>query len=60
MNEIIENGKSWLEVAKEIIPEITEYQVSFILWEETCYPFDDATALKQFKKILLKHKKSSL
>ena len=50
--------KSWLDVAKEIIPEITEDQVSYILWEETCYPFDYETALKQFKERLHHYNKT--
>lgn len=50
--------KTWLEIAKEIIPEIEEHQVSYILWEETCYPFDDVTALVQFKERLEHYKKT--
>lgn len=40
--------KTWLEIAQEIKPDITEIEVDYILWNQTCYPFDNQMALKQF------------
>lgn len=45
-------GKTWLQIAQEIKPDITEDEVENILWNETCYPFDTETALKELIKIL--------
>lgn len=41
-------GKTWLQVAQEIKPDISEELVEYILWNETCYPFDSKIALNQF------------
>lgn len=38
---------TWLEVMRHYRPDITEEEAEYILWNETCYPFDLRTALKQ-------------
>lgn len=50
--EAVEKKMSWHDVAKTIIPEISEDDVTRILWNDTCYPFDDETAFNQLIKYL--------
>lgn len=40
-------NKTWGELFRKYKPEITDKEIEFILWNETCYPFDDPTAVKQ-------------
>lgn len=45
-------GISWLDFCLKIKPDITEDEVNYLLWNETCYPFDDVTTCNQLEKIL--------
>ncbi len=45
---------TWLEVMKGYDSTITEDEANYILWNETCYPFDTVTALKQIKEYFQK------
>lgn len=50
MTEISEKefeGKTWGDVVRQYKPDATDEEVEYILWNETCYPFDTETALKQ-------------
>lgn len=40
---------TWIDYFKQFKSDITEEEVDFILWEETCYPFDDETTMKQIE-----------
>ncbi|HVT84315.1 MAG TPA: hypothetical protein VHD35_03890 [Chitinophagaceae bacterium] len=52
--EDIDGKMSWLEVMKTYKPDITEEEAEYILWEETCYPFDDETTLERIKTFFTK------
>lgn len=55
-NEAAEKGLSFVDLMKKYKPDITEEEADFILWNETCYPFDTEATVKQiyhfFKKLL--------
>lgn len=46
------NGMTWFEYMKQFKPEITENEASYLLMNETCFPFDDETTAKQLKDLL--------
>lgn len=55
-DEAAEMGLSFVDLMKKYKPDITEEEADFILWNETCYPFDTEAIIKQiyhfFKKLL--------
>jgi len=38
---------TWIDYFRKFKEDITEEEVDNILWEETCYPFNDETTMKQ-------------
>jgi hypothetical protein len=44
------NGKTWLEYIQSFNQKITEKEADYILWNETCYPFDTEIAVQQVKQ----------
>lgn len=46
------NGKTWIEYIRSFNEDITEEEADYILWNETCYPFDTEIAIQQIKEYL--------
>lgn len=40
-------GKTWLDIFRIYKPDITEDEANYLLWNNTCYPFDADTTIKQ-------------
>jgi len=40
---------SWIDLFRTYKSDITEKEVDYILWNETCYPFDNETTIEQVK-----------
>lgn len=51
MIELLEN-ETWIDYMRRLKPDITDEEAEYILWNETCYPFDNETTLKQIYTIL--------
>jgi hypothetical protein len=47
--EDIDGKMTWIDVIRHYAPETTEQEAEYFLWNETCYPFDNETALKQIQ-----------
>lgn len=45
--EDVDGKMSWVEVMRKYNPDITEKEANYILWNETCFPFDDEIAFSQ-------------
>ena len=41
---------TWLNIFRKYDPNITEEEATYILWNETCFPFDHETTLKQIEE----------
>jgi hypothetical protein len=41
---------TWLDIFRKYDPNITEDEATYILWNETCFPFDNETTLKQIEE----------
>jgi len=54
INEVIKEKLTWGEVVRHYDPKITDDKVDYILWNETCYPFDNETTVKQIYQLFKK------
>ncbi len=46
----MKKAKTWGDVVREYVPDATDKEVDFILWEYTCYPqCPEETIRKQLK-----------
>jgi hypothetical protein len=43
---------SWAECIRYYRPDWSDEQCDYFLWNETCYPFDGETTLKQINETL--------
>ena len=48
--ENIDGKMSWHAIMKHYKPDITEKEADYILWNETCYPFDNEITLSQINE----------
>lgn len=47
---------TWGEVIRAFKPDASDEEVDFVLWEHTCYPFDNEMTLKQLEQFYEKEK----
>lgn len=47
LEEVLEKKMNWHDVVRYYNPTATDKECEFILWEETCFPFDHTITLKQ-------------
>lgn len=45
-------GQTWRDVFQKYKPDITDDEINYILWNETCFPFDNEITLKQIESFL--------
>lgn len=53
-------GETWMYIFREYKPEITEKEVDYILWNETCFPFNDEATVKQIENYFNKLKQEKM
>ncbi len=53
-----EKKKTWQELFVEYKQDITDDDINYILWNETCYPFDDKITVEQIDQHFKKNKKN--
>ncbi len=44
------DNQTWQDLFKKYNSNITDKEIDYILWNKTCYPFDDPTTIKQIEK----------
>ena len=44
-------GVNILDYARSLFPNATEEYIDFILWNRTCFPFDNERAAEQLREI---------
>lgn len=46
----MKEGTTWIDIMRQYKPDITDKEANYILWEHTCYPFDDKTTVTQIEQ----------
>lgn len=45
--EDVAGKMTWHDVVRHYKPEATDEEIAWLIWNETCYPFDNETTLRQ-------------
>lgn len=54
LKELAGKSITWMDLARRYKPDITEDELEYILWNETCYPFHAETTVKQLLEYINK------
>ncbi|GEA15535.1 hypothetical protein E308F_17790 [Moorella sp. E308F] len=39
------------EIARELFPDVSDFTIEFLVWEKTCFPFDNREAVRQLERL---------
>lgn len=46
------------EIARELFPDAADLTIEFLMWEKTCFPFDNREAVRQLKRLAAERRHS--